>query len=172
MSVIDTQSIRARVPMYRYHRIDTPITISHKYLGMWRAGVSSVVSVVTGRVLQAEASLVAFSHGLLSDGVQQVVMAELVHAVVVSVDQRNCITPQKKTKKQLRSDGNVQTPDRDRYYFWVLSCRTVFIVCFSSDEFPKTDKWSDRLDSSQQRSVSGRGLAQSTTIEWCGFCGT
>lgn len=99
MSVIDTQSICAWVPMYRYHRIDTPITISHKYLGMWRAGVSSVVSVVTGRVLQAEASLVAFSHGLLSDGVQQVVMAELVHAVVVSVDQRNCITPQKKNKK-------------------------------------------------------------------------
>lgn len=52
------------------------------------AGVSPVVSVVTGSVLQAEAGLVALRHWPVRGGVQQFVVAELVHAVVVPVDQQ------------------------------------------------------------------------------------
>lgn len=55
---------------------------------MCRASVSPVVSVVTGGVLQAEAGLVALCHRPLSGGIQQVVVAELVHAVVVPVNQQ------------------------------------------------------------------------------------
>lgn len=54
-----------------------------------------VVAVVAGRVLQAEAGLVSLSHTGVSAGVQQVVMAEFVHAVVVPVDtQTTWSTPQ------------------------------------------------------------------------------
>lgn len=55
---------------------------------MCGAGKSPVVAVVTGSVLQAEAGLVALSHRVLSGGIQQVVVAELIHAVVVPVDQQ------------------------------------------------------------------------------------
>lgn len=47
---------------------------------------ASVVAVVAGRVLQAEACLVSLSHTGVRAGVQQVIMAEFVHAVVVPVD--------------------------------------------------------------------------------------
>lgn len=55
---------------------------------MRSAGESSVVAVVTGSILQTEAGLVTLSHGMLSPGVQQLVVAELVHAVEVPVDKR------------------------------------------------------------------------------------
>lgn len=51
------------------------------------AGEAPVVAVVTGGVLQAEAGLVALGHHVVGVGIQQVVVAELVHAVEVSVDQ-------------------------------------------------------------------------------------
>lgn len=50
---------------------------------------ASVVAVVAGRVLQAEACLVSLSHTRVRAGVQQVVMAEFVHAVVVPVDKES-----------------------------------------------------------------------------------
>lgn len=54
------------------------------HLGVWRAGVSAVVSRVTGSVLQTETGLVALGDLLLGVGVQQLVQAELVHAVEVA----------------------------------------------------------------------------------------
>lgn len=57
-------------------------------LGVWGAGVAPVVAVVTGSVLQTEAGLVALSHWMVSLGIQQLVVAELVHAVEVPVDQQ------------------------------------------------------------------------------------
>lgn len=57
-------------------------------LGMWGAGKSPVVAVVTGSVLQAEAGFVALGHRVVRGGVQQFVVAELVHAVEVPVDQQ------------------------------------------------------------------------------------
>lgn len=53
---------------------------------MRRASVSPVVSRVTGGVFQAEASLVALCHRLLSGGIQQFIVAKLVHAVEVPVN--------------------------------------------------------------------------------------
>lgn len=55
---------------------------------MRSAGESSVVAVVTGSILQTEAGLVALGHGMVSPGVQQLVVAELIHAVEVPVDKR------------------------------------------------------------------------------------
>lgn len=54
---------------------------------MSSAGEAAVVAVVTGGVLQTEAGLVALGHHVVGVGVQQVVVAELVHAVEVSADQ-------------------------------------------------------------------------------------
>lgn len=51
------------------------------------AGEAPVVAVVTGSVLQTEAGLVALGHHMVGVGIQQVVVAELIHAVEVSVDQ-------------------------------------------------------------------------------------
>ena len=50
---------------------------------MRRAGIALEVAEVTGAVLQAEAGHVAIGHLLACGCVQQVVVAELVHAVVV-----------------------------------------------------------------------------------------
>lgn len=54
------------------------------YLSVWGAGVAAVVALITGRVLQTEAGLVTFGDLRLSPGVQQLVQAELVHAVEVT----------------------------------------------------------------------------------------
>lgn len=56
-------------------------------LGVRSAGESSVVAVVTGRVFQTEAGLVALGHRVLGVGVQQLVVAELVHAVEVPAEE-------------------------------------------------------------------------------------
>lgn len=80
----------------RFHVCDVnPLTIDVCVVGIitsWTqtlcvgcAGVSPVVSRVTGGVLQAEASLVALCHRLLSGGIQQFIVAKLVHAVVMLV---------------------------------------------------------------------------------------
>lgn len=50
---------------------------------MGGAGVALQVAEVAGGVLQAEAGLVALGHLPARGGIQQVVVAELVHAVVV-----------------------------------------------------------------------------------------
>lgn len=52
---------------------------------MGRAGVAPPESWLTARVLQAEAGLVSLGHFASSDGVEEVVVAERLHAVVVSV---------------------------------------------------------------------------------------
>lgn len=57
------------------------------HLSVRCAGVSAVVSRVAGSVLQAETGLVALGNLLLSGGVQQLVQAELVHAVEVTEKQ-------------------------------------------------------------------------------------
>lgn len=54
---------------------------------MRSTGEAPVVAIVTGGVLQAEAGLVALGHHVVGVGIQQVVVAELIHAVEVSVDQ-------------------------------------------------------------------------------------
>lgn len=54
---------------------------------MSSTGEAPVVAVVTGSVLQTEAGLVALGHHMVSVGIQKVVVAELIHAVEVSVDQ-------------------------------------------------------------------------------------
>lgn len=59
------------------------ITTWTQTLSVRGAGVSSVVTIVTGRVLQAETGLVSLCYSSVSGCVQQVIMTELVHAVVV-----------------------------------------------------------------------------------------
>lgn len=54
------------------------------YLCVCSACKSPVVAVVTGCVLETETCFVAFSHSPLGAGIQQVIVAELVHAVVMS----------------------------------------------------------------------------------------
>ena len=56
-----------------------------QYLRMRRAGVASPEPRVTTGVLQAKAGLVSLGHFVSSNGIQQVVVTEGVHAVVVSV---------------------------------------------------------------------------------------
>lgn len=59
---------------------------------MCSTGVAPVLAVVTGGVFQAEAGLVALRHRVVSAGIQQLIVAELVHAVEVPVDrQRQCL---------------------------------------------------------------------------------
>lgn len=53
------------------------------YLSMSRAGVTLQMTKITGGVLQTEASLVSFRHLTASADLQQIIMAELIHAVVV-----------------------------------------------------------------------------------------
>lgn len=57
-----------------------------RHLGVGRAGVALQVAEITGGVLQAEAGLVALGHLPPRGGIQQVVVAELIHAVVVPGD--------------------------------------------------------------------------------------
>lgn len=52
---------------------------------MRRTGIATPESRVTARVLQAKTGLVSLGHFASSDGVQQVVVTEGVHAVIVSV---------------------------------------------------------------------------------------
>lgn len=59
----------------------TVLAITH--LSVRCAGKASVVPIVTRGVLQTEACLVALSHSPLGAGLQQVIVAELIHAVVV-----------------------------------------------------------------------------------------
>lgn len=54
------------------------------YLCVCHTCKSPVVAVVTGCILKTEARFVAFSHPPLSAGIQQVIVAEFVHAVVMS----------------------------------------------------------------------------------------
>ena len=58
-----------------------------------------MVAVVTGRVLETEACFVAFSHSPLGVRVKQVIVAELIHAVVVSGD-----------RGQAEGDGGLAIP--------------------------------------------------------------
>lgn len=60
-----------------------PSHVSPSHLGVGRAGVALQVAEITGGVLQAEAGLVALGHLPARGGIQQVVVAELIHAVVV-----------------------------------------------------------------------------------------
>lgn len=55
---------------------------------MCGAGKAPVVSIITGSILQAETGLVALGHRMLSGGIQQLVVAELIHTVKVPVDQQ------------------------------------------------------------------------------------
>ena len=55
-----------------------------RYLRVRCAGVTLQVTEVTGGVLQAETGLVPLSHLAARADLQQVVVAELIHAVVVS----------------------------------------------------------------------------------------
>lgn len=82
------------------------------YLSVRGAGEAAVVSGVTGRVLQAEAGLVSLSHLPLSVGVQQLVQAELVHAVEVTERQREVQTPAHPTET-LVERLNVAAPTCD-----------------------------------------------------------
>lgn len=52
---------------------------------MRRTGITAPESRVAGRVLQAKTGFVSLGHFAPSNGVQQVVVTEGVHAVVVSV---------------------------------------------------------------------------------------
>lgn len=58
------------------------------YLRVGRACVAPPESWITACVLQAETGLVSLSYFESSDGVEEVVVAEGVHAVVVSVHNR------------------------------------------------------------------------------------
>lgn len=55
------------------------------YLRVRCTGVAAPESRVAGRVLQAKTGFVSLGHFASSNGVQQVVVTEGVHAVVVSV---------------------------------------------------------------------------------------
>jgi hypothetical protein len=54
------------------------------YLCVRSTRKSPVVPIVTGGVLKTETCFVAFSHSPLCAGVQQVIVAEFIHAVVMS----------------------------------------------------------------------------------------
>lgn len=50
-------------------------------------GISSVISIITRGVLQAKAGFVAFSYSSMRGGIQEVIMAKFIHAVVVPIIQ-------------------------------------------------------------------------------------
>ena len=55
------------------------------YLSVSGAGITLQVTKVTGGVLQTEASFVSLGHFTASADLQQIIMAELIHTVVVPV---------------------------------------------------------------------------------------
>lgn len=55
------------------------------YLSVSSAGVTLQVSKITGGVLQTEAGLVSLCHFTASTDLQQIVMAELIHTVIMPV---------------------------------------------------------------------------------------
>lgn len=65
---------------------------------MRSTGEAPVVAIVTGGVLQTEAGLVALGHHVVGVGIQQVVVAELIHAVEVSVDQSGTSQPDEESR--------------------------------------------------------------------------
>ncbi len=71
----------------KWHMQADNVDVCVLYLCVWGAGKAAIVSRVTGSVLQTEACLVTLSHRRLSLGVQQLVQAEIVHAVIVTEQQ-------------------------------------------------------------------------------------
>lgn len=70
------------------------------YLCVCSTGKSPVVAVVTGCVLKTETCFVAFSHSPLGAGIKQVVVAEFVHAVVMSNVPHNTETVVSNTQRK------------------------------------------------------------------------
>lgn len=73
------------------------------YLSVSSAGVSLQMSKITSGVLQTEASLVSLRHLTASVDFQQIIMAELIHAVVVPGKKKK----NKKSVKVKRKQKNV-----------------------------------------------------------------
>ena len=65
---------------------------------MRSTGKAPVVAVVAGGVLQTEAGLVDLGHHVVGVGIQQVVVAELIHAVEVSVGQSSTSEPDEESR--------------------------------------------------------------------------
>lgn len=79
ISLWDNGSIQSELPLN-----DTVgKQLQRNYLGVWGTRKSPVEAVVTGRVLQTEAGFMSLCHSGVRAGIQQVIVAELIHAVVV-----------------------------------------------------------------------------------------
>lgn len=71
------------------------------YLSVSSAGVSPVKSRITARVLQTETGFVSLSNLQAGVDVQEVIVAERIHAVIVSTENKIVITKCKYANKTL-----------------------------------------------------------------------
>lgn len=72
------------------------------YLSVRRAGVALQMTKITGGVLQTEARLVSLRHLTASADLQQIIMAELIHAVVVPDMKKRVFKNERNNKCALR----------------------------------------------------------------------
>lgn len=76
--------------------------LSECYLCMRRTGIATPESRVTAGVLQAKTGLVSLGHFASSDGIQQVIVTESIHAVVVSAEWKRMIIIKKYVVTRLK----------------------------------------------------------------------
>lgn len=72
--------------------LQIPDLMMPTYLCVCSTRKPPVVAIVTGCVLQTETCFVAFSHSPLGVGIEQVIVAEFIHAVVMSSVSHNTET--------------------------------------------------------------------------------
>lgn len=88
---------------------------------MCSTGVAPVLAVVTGGVLQAEAGLVALGHRVVGAGIQQLVVAELVHAVEVPVESAATVFSNIFNQRRMSNTS-----------IWVLLKQTTMVWCIDT----------------------------------------
>lgn len=100
----ESQGTGAKVDLPCY---PSPLT----HLGVSCAGIAPPDTRITHRILQAEAGLVPFSHLLVGEGVQQVIVAKGIHAVVMPGRRKGscaCAEQQAKEADSARKGGQGQ----------------------------------------------------------------
>lgn len=71
------------------------------YLSVTGAGITLQMTKITGGVFQTEASLVSLCHLTACADLQQIIMAELIHAVVVPAKKEECFIKKETIKSAL-----------------------------------------------------------------------
>lgn len=96
---------------------------------MWCAGITLEVPEVTRRVFQTEARFVAFSHLLPRGSIQQVIVAELIHTVVMPGEWRRIAYKKPSSAARRFSYEKISTTSSEKWiYGWLSEGGPTFLL--------------------------------------------